>query len=80
MSAFCNCSAVINCIICGFPVLVVALYKDGKLVDTKTENISQETSITLDKLGLNADNSDMVKAMIFKDLNSLEPLSVSSWK
>lgn len=61
-------------------MLVVALYKDGKFVDTKTENISQETSITLDKLGLNADNSDMVKAMIFKDLNSLEPLSVSSWK
>lgn len=61
-------------------MLVVALYKDGKLVDTKTENITKKTSITLDKLGLNTDNSDMVKAMIFKDLNSLEPLSVSSWK
>ena len=61
-------------------VLVVALYKDGRLVDIKTENITQKTSITLAKLGLNVDNSDMVKAMIFKDLNSLEPLSVSSWK
>lgn len=61
-------------------VLVVALYKDGRLVDTKIENITKKTSITLAKLGLNADSSDMVKAMIFKDLNSFEPLSVSSWK
>ena len=55
-------------------VLILASYSGGRLVDVKMKDISGNTEITLDELGLDLQNTDSVRAMLWESRESMIPL------
>ena len=55
-------------------VLGAAAYKDGKLCGVKLKNISVPLTVNMSELVPENSGYDMVKIMLLKDMNKIEPL------